>query len=68
VTLQLYKEYAFKCPFHFELLYWYQDTLHVKMILSEQMKSMSVLDVLFQCAQLFLSYVKQVRREGSSMS
>jgi hypothetical protein len=40
----------------------------VNMILSEQTKSMSVLDVLFQCAELFLSYVNQVRREGSSTS
>jgi hypothetical protein len=63
VPIQLYKEYAFKSPFHFLLLCWYQDTLGVNMIFREQMKSKSMLDVLFQCAQLLLSYVNQVRRE-----
>jgi hypothetical protein len=51
VTLQLYKTYDFKYPFHFYLLCWYQNTLHVNMILREQMKSISVLDILFLCAQ-----------------
>jgi hypothetical protein len=47
VPIQLYKEYAFKCPFHFLLLYWHQDTLGVNMIFREQMKSNSMLDDLF---------------------
>jgi hypothetical protein len=61
VPIHLYKEYAFKCPFHFLLLYWYQDTLGENMIFREQMKSMSMLDVFFQCAHLLLAYVNQVR-------
>jgi hypothetical protein len=36
------------------LLYWYQDTLFVNVILREQMKSMAVLNVLFQCAAISL--------------
>jgi hypothetical protein len=65
VSRQLYKEYAFKCPFHFLFLCLYPDTLGVNMILRE-LRIKSMLDVLFQCAQLFLPYVNQVQRKGWS--
>jgi hypothetical protein len=65
LLIQLYKEYDLSVPCIFIALlvsgffrceYDIQRTNEIK----------PMLDVFFQCAQLFLSYVNQVRREGWS--